>query len=374
MAAPAAIPLLSLAKQHKALSKDLKKAVGAVLDSGVFIMGPQVKAFEQEFGQALGLPRVLGVDSGTSALELALKACGIGPGDEVIVPTFTFIATATSVSAVGAIPVMADVSPSSLTLSPEDFKRKITSKTRAVVPVHLYGQPADMDPLMQIAREHKLLVIEDCAQSHLAKYKGRAAGAIGDVAAYSFYPSKNLGAAGDAGALTAAHPALLKGLEELRNCGREIGQAYRHARVGFNCRLDEIQAAILRVKLRHLDKWTRQRREHARFYCEQLKGLPLTLPPFDAHGTQPVFHLFVLRTERREQLAAYLKERNIGCGVYYPIPVHRQPAYAELGLKDSDFPNAERACREVLALPLYPELTRAETTRVVAAVKAFFKG
>jgi dTDP-4-amino-4,6-dideoxygalactose transaminase len=371
---PTPIPLMSLAKQHKALSRELKRAVGEVLDSGVFIMGPQVRAFEQEFAQALGLPRVLGVDSGTSALELALKACGVGPGDEVIVPTFTFIATATAVSFTGATPVMADVDWRTMTLTAEEVRKKLTPKTKAVVPVHLFGQPADMDPLIGLAKERGLRLVEDCAQSHLAKYKGRPAGALGDVSCFSFYPSKNMGAAGDAGALAVGNKSLEVPLEELRNCGREIGQAYRHARVGYNCRLDEIQAAILRVKLRHLAQWTEKRRALAAAYNDKLSRLPLTLPPHDEHGTTPVFHLYVVRTPRRDELMAHLKAQGIGCGVYYPIPVHRQPAYRGLlsSTSDSDFPNAERASREALALPLYPELTAAEAARVVKAVRGFF--
>jgi len=367
------IPLLTLAKQHKKLSRELKKALGEVLDSGVFIMGPQGRAFEQEFAAALGLPKVLGCDSGTSALELALNACGVGPGDEVIVPTFTFIATATAVSILGATPVLVDIDWKTMTLSVDDVKRKITAKTKAIVPVHLFGQPADMDPLLAVARERRIRVVEDCAQSHLAKYKGKAAGSLGDLACFSFYPSKNLGAAGDAGAIGVNAPELLRPLEELRNCGREVGQAYRHTRVGSNCRLDEMQAAVLRVKLKHLAEWSGKRRAHAKYYNDKLAGLPLTLPPHDEDGTQPVFHLYVIRAERRDELMAHLKANGIGTGVYYPIPVHAQPAYAGLGLRASDFPNAERASREALALPLYPEMTAAEASRVVKTIRAFFK-
>jgi dTDP-4-amino-4,6-dideoxygalactose transaminase len=370
---PAPIPLLSLAKQHKALGREMKKAAARVLDSGVFIMGPEVRAFETEFAQTLGLPRVMGVDSGTSALELALKACGVGPGDEVLVPTFTFIATATAVSFTGATPVMCDIDWKTMTLCHEDARKKVTAKTKAIVPVHLFGQPADMDPILALAKEKNLRVIEDAAQAHLTKYKGKAAGSLGDVSCFSFYPSKNLGAAGDAGALAVGASDLERPLEELRNCGREVGQAYKHARVGYNCRLDEMQAALLRVKLPHLKAWTEQRRALAKIYLEKLKKLPVVLPPFDENGSEPTFHLFVIRTEKRDALMAYLKNEGIGCGVYYPLPVHRQPAYASLGLKPEDFPNAERASREALALPLYPELKGSEAGRVARAVKAFFK-
>ena len=368
------IPLLTLEKQHGALARELKQAAGRVIDSGVFILGPEGRAFEKEFASALRLPRVLGVASGTSALELALMACGVGPGDEVILPTFTFIATATAVSVLGAKPVLVDIDWDTMTISPDAVKKAFTSKTKAVIPVHLFGQPADMDKLRPLLhRRQGMRLIEDCAQAHLARYKGRSCGSFGDAAAFSFYPSKNLGAVGDAGAVAARGADVLGSIEELRNCGRRPGgAAYLHARVGFNCRLDEIQAAVLRVKLKRLARWTQRRQALARFYNEQLAGLPVTLPPLGGHGTQPVFHLYVIRTQRRDDLAAHLKSQGIGSGVYYPIPIHRQPAYAALGLRPEDFPNAERACREALALPLYPELTQPEAARVVKAARAFF--
>ncbi|MDE2237804.1 MAG: DegT/DnrJ/EryC1/StrS family aminotransferase, partial [Elusimicrobia bacterium] len=358
----------SLDRQQRSLSRQLKRAVGQVLDSGSFILGAQGRAFEKEFAKLLGLPRVLGVDSGTSALELALKACGVGPGDEVIVPTFTFIATATAVSALGATPVFADIDWDTMTLSAEDARKRMTRRTKAIIPVHLFGQPADVDGLRRLKAGW---LIEDCAQSHLAKYKGRPVGALGDASCFSFYPTKNLGAAGDAGAVAAADAGLLSALEELRNCGRKLGQAYRHARVGSNCRLDEIQAAVLRVKLKRLRRWTERRRALAAFYDEGLSGLPVTRPPLGLRGTQPVFHLYVLRTPRRDALLAHLKSLGIASGVYYPLCLHQQPAYS--GLKSRrPFPNAERASREALALPLYPELRLSEAARVVAAVRAFF--
>lgn len=363
---------MSLAKQNKQLGPALRRAIGAVLDSGVYILGPQGKAFEDEFSKTLGLGRVLGVDSGTSALELALRAVGVGPGDEVIVPTFTFIATATAVSAVGGVPVMADVDEQTLTLTADGVKEKISGRTRAVVPVHIFGQPADMDPLVALCSEKGLSIVEDCAQAHLTRYKGRPAGTIGDIAAFSFYPSKNLGAAGDAGALACGRRELDTLCEELRNCGRQPGVAYKHVRVGHNCRLDEIQAAVLRVKLKKLAAWTRRRREIAALYDKGLARLPLKRPSLGESGTKPSFHLYVVRTPRRDELSAHLKAAGIGSGVYYPIPVHRQPAYAELGLRPEDFPVAERACREVLALPMFPELGNAEVARVCREIKAFF--
>jgi dTDP-4-amino-4,6-dideoxygalactose transaminase len=250
------IPLLSIKAQNAALASELKEAVNRVIESGAYILGPENKAFDHEFAAAIGAPFSLGVDSGTSALELSLEAVGVGPGDEVIVPSFTFIATATAVSVLGAIPVFADVDDETLTLDPHSVEKLITPKTKAIIPVHVFGQPADMEPLLELAKRRGLFIIEDCAQSHLATYKGRATGTFGHANAFSFYPTKNLGAAGDAGAITLSDPALRDRILELRNCGRTIGAAYHHARVGHNCRLDEIQAAILRIKLRRLKDWT----------------------------------------------------------------------------------------------------------------------
>jgi len=367
------IPLLTLKGQHAEIGGEVKAAVARVLDSGVFILGPENKAFDAEFAAAVGAKRCLGVDSGTSALELALEAVGVGPGDEVIVPTFTFIATATAVSVLGAVPVFADCDEATLTVAPSSVEKLLTKKTKAIVAVHLFGQSADMDPLMALAKTHGLAVIEDCAQSHLATYKGRPTGSIGDLAAFSFYPSKNLGAAGDAGAVTTNSDALRDAVNELRNCGRSAAAGYNHVRVGHNCRLDEVQAAVLRVKLLRLPAWTAARRKIAGWYDTGLKGLPLVLPPLGSEGTAPVFHLYTVRCERRDALAAHLRSRGIGTGVYYPAPVHLQPAYAGKGPKPGSLPVSEKASATVLSLPMYPELTADEAGRVVEAVRAFFK-
>jgi dTDP-4-amino-4,6-dideoxygalactose transaminase len=366
------IPLLSIKAQNAALSGEIKEAVNRVLDSGAFILGPENKAFDAEFAAAIGSPFCLSVDSGTSALELALEAVGVGPGDEVIVPSFTFIATATAVSVLGGVPVFADVDETTLTLDPGSVEKLIGPKTKAIVPVHLFGQPADMDPLLDVARRRGLKVIEDCAQSHLATYKGRTTGVFGDAGAFSFYPTKNLGAVGDAGAITVADPALRDRILELRNCGRTIGATYHHARVGHNCRMDEIQAAVLRIKLRRLKDWTEARRRIARLYDAGLRDLPLRLPPLGSAGTSPVFHLYTVRLERRDALAAHLKSRGIGCGVYYPIPVHLQPAYAGHGAR-VPLPISDRASREALSLPMYSELPESDVARVVGAVRDFFR-
>jgi dTDP-4-amino-4,6-dideoxygalactose transaminase len=368
------IPLLSIKAQTAALSAEIKEAVGRVIDSGAFVLGPENKAFDLEFAEAIGASFSMGVDSGTSALELALEALGVGPGDEVIVPSFTFIATATAVSVLGAVPVFADVDEATMTLDPRSVERLLTPKTKAIIPVHLFGQSADMDALRAVLKTAKTrtFIVEDCAQSHLATYHGKTTGTLGDVGAFSFYPTKNLGAAGDAGAITVADRAVRDRILELRNCGRTIGATYHHARVGHNCRLDEIQAAILRIKLRRLKSWTAARRKIAEIYQVGLSDLPLRLPPMGGAGTEPVFHLFTIRHERRDALAEHLKSKGVGCGVYYPIPVHLQPAYAghppRIPLAVS-----ERASREALSLPMFAELSESDAGRVVETVRAFFR-
>ncbi len=367
------IPLLTLKGQHAEIGAEVKAAVARVLDSGVFILGPENKAFDVEFAQAVGAKFCLGVDSGTSALELALEAVGVGPGDEVILPSFTFIATATAVSVLGAKPVFADIDPVTMTLDAKSAERALTKKTKAILAVHIFGQPCDMDPLMSLAKARGIAIIEDCAQSHLATYKGRPTGSIGALAAFSFYPSKNLGAAGDAGAVTMGDEALRDTVNILRNCGRSAAAGYDHVRVGHNCRLDEIQAAVLRVKLLRLAAWTAARRKIAAIYDEGLSGLPLKRPPLGSADSKPVFHLYTIRTERRDALAADLRSHGIGTGVYYPTPVHLQPAYASLGVKAGTLPASEAASREALSLPMYPELSAADAGRVVETVRRFLK-
>lgn len=339
-----------------------------VLDSGAYILGPEGRAFEAEFAAAHKAKRCVGLNSGTDALELALKAVGVGPGDDVVVPTFSFIATATAVSAVGANPVFADVNDASLTLGDKELEAALTPRTKAVMPVHIYGYPADMDGILKVAKRRGLKVIEDCAQSHLTTYKGRFVGTLGDIGAFSFYPSKNLGAAGDAGAVLTNDDALAEACVLLRNAGRGMtGAVYTHVRVGHNCRLDDLQAAVLRVKLKRLAAWTQKRRQLAALYQKLLKGLPLRLPPADTAKTKGSHHLFVVRTPRRDELQKHLLAAGIGSGVYYPIPIHKQPAYAaEIAL-----PVAERAAAEVLALPMFPELTKTQVELVARSIRAW---
>ncbi len=366
------IPLLSLAKQKELLGESLNRAVQKVMDSGVFILGPEVRNFEIEFAAALQARHAVGVSSGTDALRIALQAVGVGAHDEVILPAFTFIATATAVSALGAKPVFADIDPVSMTLDPAAAAKAVTPRTKALLPVHLFGFPADMNALIALAREKGLKVVEDCAQAHLSAFQGRTVGTIGNMGAFSFYPSKNLGAAGDAGAVTTQDENLAEVVRELRNCGRVTGApVYQHVRIGQNCRLDEIQAAVLRVKLAHLAQWTAGRRKIAQRYLQNLRGLPLLLPDLGTDGTKHTFHLFVIRCERRDELARHLSERGIGSGVYYPIPIHRQPAYEDLR-PGTSLPHAEEAAKTALALPMYPELEASEVDEVCLAVKDFF--
>lgn len=367
------IPLMNLQLQYKGLAKELRRAVVRALDSGAYILGPEGKLFEEEFAKIIGSKFAIGVSSGTSALSLALKALGVGPGDEVIVPAFTFIATATAVSAIGATPRLADVDPETLTMDPDSAAKAVTAKTKALTPVHLYGYPADMDRLLALARKRSLGVLEDCAQAHLTLYKNRQAGTMGDMAAFSFYPSKNLGAAGDAGAILTSDERRAGICRQLRHGGRAVGSAYEHEFVGGNDRLDDLQAAVLRVKLRHLASWIESRRKIAALYNEGLAGLPLKLPELGKNGNRHSFHLYIIRSEKRDALMKHLQSAGVGCGVYYPIPVHLQPAYRDLGYRRGDFPVAEKAAATNLALPLFPELKPAEVERVCKAVRGFFK-
>ncbi|MBI5881506.1 MAG: DegT/DnrJ/EryC1/StrS family aminotransferase [Elusimicrobia bacterium] len=367
------IPFFNVKRQYEGIAVELRAAVCRVLDSGAYILGPEGKAFEAEFGRLMGSRRAIGVSSGTAALRLALKALGAGPGDDVVLPAMTFIATATAVSEVGARPVLADVDHATMTMGAEQVRAALTRKTKAVIPVHLYGGVADMDPLMKLAKAKGLAVIEDCCQAHLAAYEGRCVGTIGDFGAFSFYPTKNLGAAGDAGALTTQDAALAEAVLRLRNVGRPPGDNSRHEIVGYNSRLDEIQAAVLRIKLRHLERWVERRRAIASLYAKGLSGLPLTLPDPGTGRTRHAFNLFVVRTPDRDPLMRYLADRGIGTGVYYPLPLHLIPAYRDLGYKEGAFPEAERTVRTGLALPVYPELTDEEAGMVCKAVRSFFK-
>jgi dTDP-4-amino-4,6-dideoxygalactose transaminase len=309
----------------------------------------------------------VGVDSGTSALELALRAYEIGPGDEVITAANTFIATVLAISYTGATPVLVDIDPESYNLDPARVEQVITSRTKAIVPVHLYGQPADMDPIVEIARRHHLVVIEDAAQAHGARYKGRRAGSLGDAAAFSFYPAKNLGAYGDGGMVVTNDSKIADSLRMLRNYGQS--KKYHHQLKGFNRRLDTLQASVLRVKLKYIDQWNAARRRHARLYNKGLNESGLILP-IEAEGSDSVFHLYVVRTDQREQLQRGLQQEGISTGIHYPIPIHLQPAYEDLGYQRGDFPITEQFAEQILSLPMYPELPGSAIEQTVAAVQA----
>ncbi len=363
----ARIPLLDLKAQYYSIKPEIDAAISGVLESGQFVLGAEVVAFEEEFAAYCGSSECVALNSGTSALHLALLAAGVGPGDEVITVPFTFVASVAAVEYVGARPVLLDIDPSSFTLDPGAIENAITSRTRAILPVHLYGQPADMDPIMEVARRRELIVIEDAAQAHGAKYKGRPVGSIGDLACFSFYPGKNLGAYGEGGAVTTSNVELASTIRMLRDWGQD--RKYHHVLRGFNYRMEGFQGAILRVKLRHLEQWTEARRKVAAKYNELLADSGLRTPkemPWARH----VYHVYTLRTHDRDGLLGALHAEGIQAGVHYPIPVHLQPAYSDLGYKRGDFPQAEQAAGQVLSLPVYPELSSQAIAEVACAVKA----
>ena len=361
------IPLVDLKAQYAALRPDIDAAIARVIANTSFIMGPEVRAFEEAFAAYCQARYAVGVSSGTAAIELTLRALGVGPGDEVITTPFTFIATAEAISATGATPVFADIDPLTYNLSPAAVEAAITSRTRALLPVHLYGQPADTGALRAIAQRHGLALIEDAAQAHGAALHGRRVGSLGDAACFSFYPGKNLGGYGDGGAVTTDDEALAGRLRKLRDHGR--ASKYVHDELGYGHRLDALQAAILGAKLPHLDAANAARRRLAARYSELLADTDLVLPHAPA-GVAPVWHLYVVRTPQRDALLASLREQGIEAGIHYPLPLHLQPAYRALGLGPGSFPVAEAASQQVLSLPLFPELSEEQQERVAAALLA----
>jgi dTDP-4-amino-4,6-dideoxygalactose transaminase len=366
------IPVADLGAQHGALRDELLDAFRRVLDSSAFVHGAEVENFEREFAAYCEVPHAIGVANGTDALALALRALHIGTGDAVAVPAFTFAATAEAVLHVGARPLLVDIEPQTFCLDPAGLQRVLRDSSmpvRAVIPVHLYGQPAAMDEITAVARAAGAAVIEDAAQAHGARYRGRRTGGLGVLGCFSFYPTKNLGALGDAGALTTTDAALAARLAMLRDHGQR--EKYVHDIVGFNSRLDGVQAAMLRVKLRHLDAWNARRQALAELYRHHLRDVPDLTLPVAAPDRDHVYHLFVVRTAARAALRAHLQACEIGTSVHYPLPVHLQPAFAELGDRAGEFPVAEAAAREVLALPLYPELSDEQVITVCDAVRAW---
>jgi dTDP-4-amino-4,6-dideoxygalactose transaminase len=360
------VPYLDLKAQYQSIKPEIDAAIARVLDSCQFVLGPEVAAFEQEFATYSGTTECVALNSGTSALHLALLAAGVGPGDEVITVPFTFVASVAAVCYTGARPVLVDIDPQSFTMDPAAIEAAITPRTKAILPVHLYGQSADMDPIMEIARRRGLVVIEDAAQAHGAKYKGRPVGSIGDMACFSFYPGKNLGAYGEGGAVTSNNVEHASTIRMLRDWGQN--RKYHHVLRGYNYRMEGFQGAILRVKLRYLEQWTEARRVVVTQYNQHLAEAGVERPaemPWARH----VYHVYTLRTDDRDGLQAALQAEGIQTGIHYPVPVHLQPAYADLGYGRGAFPHSEAASEQVLSLPLYPELSSEAVAEVAGAVK-----
>ena len=360
------IPFVDLNAQYRGIKPAIDAAIAGVLETGQFVLGPEVAAFEAEFATYCEAAHAIGTNSGTSALHLALLAADVGPGDEVITVPFTFVATVAAIRYCGARPVFVDIDQATFNMDPRCVEEAITARTKVILPVHLYGQPADMDPIMAVARRRGLIVIEDACQAHGARYKGRRVGSIGDLACFSFYPGKNLGAYGEGGCVTTSEPKLAKRIATLRDWGAE--RKYHHDLLGFNYRLEGMQGAILRVKLRHLDAWNDARRAHAARYDQLLDSGPVGLP-WEIPDSRHVFHVYAVRSPKRDALASALKDAGIQTGIHYPIPVHLQKAHADLGYGPGAFPHSEAAAAEVLSLPMFAELTDAQIATVAAAVK-----
>lgn len=392
------IPLIDLKPQYQSIEKTLNEVTLNVLSSSSYIIGENVKEFEKEFSKYLGVNNSISVGNGTDALIIALKALGVGQGDEVITTPYTFFATAESISFTGATPVFVDVKLDTFNIDPDKIEEKITSKTKAIMPVHIFGQPCDMDVINAIAKKHNLYVIEDAAQAIGSEYKGQKIGTLSDIATFSFFPTKNLGCAGDGGMIVTNNDSLATICKALRAHGSgENGQKaynilnnidenitednsndntvynplkYYNYLIGHNSRLDEIQAAILRVKLREIDKWNNARRGNARFYNENLKDTNL-VTPFEDKDVKHVYHLYILQSEKRAELVSYLSNKGISAGVYYPVPLHLQKAYKDLGYKEGDLPNAEYLSYRTFAIPMFAELTDEEKQYIIEAIKGF---
>ena len=360
------VPFVDLRAQYHSIKTEIDAAVLDLLESSHFVLGSKVAAFEDAFATYCQAQYAIGVNTGTSALHLALLAAGIGAGDEVITTPFTFVATAAAIGYAGARPVFVDIDPVSFNIDPTKIEAALTPRTKAIIPVHLYGQPADMGAIMEIARRHGLVVIEDACQAHGAEFEGRRVGSIGDMGCFSFYPGKNLGAYGEGGAVTTNNPEFARTIRMLRDWGAE--QKYHHDLKGYNYRLEGMQGAILGTKLPYLEQWTEARRTHAArydaFLSESIYGTPVA-----ASNRRHVYHVYAIRTAEREAVQSFLQERGVNTGIHYPIPVHLQACWAELGYRAGDFPHAERAANEVLSLPLYPELQPPQQDRVVEALQ-----
>lgn len=364
------IPLVDLEKQYKSLKSDILPGVVKVLSKGNFILGEEVGDFENSFAKYCGVKYCIGVASGTDALLLSLRALGIGPGDEVITQANTFIATVLPIIYLGAKPVLVDINPDTYQMDIRGLEKAITRKTKVIIPVHLFGMPAPMPEIIKIAKRHKLYVLEDACQAHGSLINGKPCGSFGDIAAFSFYPGKNLGAAGDGGAVVTNNKNLAAKVRILRDVGQT--QKYKHDFIGYNSRLDTLQAAILSVKLKYLDNWNKRRNEISLLYRKFLSNVPVVMPPEPPNGYKTNYHLFVIRTKRRDALMEFLKRSNIFCGIHYPIPVHLQKAMNFLGHKKGDFPISEKYAKEILSLPMHPYLTKDEVEFISGRIKMFF--
>ena len=360
------IPIVDLGAQFKAIENEIKEKINEIIGSTRFILGPNLDALEKEVASYHGIPYGVGLASGTDALHLSLRALGIGRGDEVITTPFTFIATAEAISYTGAKPIFVDIDPLTFNIDPSWVEERITEKTKAILPVHLFGHPADMDSILSLAKNYKLKVIEDSAQAFGAEYKGKKVGTFGDTGCFSFYPSKNLGCYGDGGMLITNNEDISERAKSLRNHGSM--KLYYHSEIGFNSRLDEIQAGILRIKLKRIDEYNRKRRDKALIYRERLKGLPLILPE-ETPERYHVYNQYTIRTKKRDLIRNALKDKSIASVIYYPLPLHLQEVYAGLGYKEGDFPESEEASKEVLSLPIYPELTEEQIEEVCEVIR-----
>jgi dTDP-4-amino-4,6-dideoxygalactose transaminase len=361
------VPFLDLKAHHQPHRQEFLDAIAEVIDQSAFAGGPFVARFEEDFAAYCQVRHAIGVGNGTDALWLVLLALGVGAGDEVITVPMTFMATAEAISFTGAKPVFVDIDPATCTMDPNCLEAAITPRTKAIIPVHLYGQVADMDPILEIAKRHNLPVVEDACQAHGAEYKGRRAGSIGIAGAFSFYPGKNLGAFGEAGAVTTNDPSLAERIKVLREHGQP--KKYYHSHIGWNARMDGLQGAVLRIKLKYLEEATTRRRDHAAYYQRLLRDANLTLPT-QAEGRRHVYHLYAIQCDDRDRVIGEMGKRGVACAIHYPIPVHLQEAYGSLGLSEGSFPVAECVARRLVSLPMFPELTETQIEKVAAEITA----
>lgn len=365
------IPFVNLKKQYKSIKKPVKDVILEILAEGNFILGRQVEEFEKAYAGYLDVKYCIGVSSGSAALRLGLRALGVGMGDEVITQVNTFISTVLPILELGATPILVDIDPATYQIDPEKVEKAITKKTKVILPVHLYGIPTPIDQILKIAKKHNLKIFEDVCQAHGSSFKGKKCGTFGDLSAFSFYPGKNLGAAGDGGALVTNSSNLDKKLRAMRNIGQF--EKYKHDIFGYNSRLDTIHAAVLSIKLKHLEYWNEKRRKIASFYSKLLLDIPVVLPPKLDNKYLVNYHLFVIRSKKRDDLLKYLHENGIYAGIHYPIPIHLQPAMKMLGYKKGDFPITEKYAKEILSLPMFPELTSGEVKYICNIIKKFFE-